>query len=236
MKIRILEEARAKRAEEAERQAVLTQQHAEVVSNPDEDNVHADGAEVESQDDLFSVTYARIESRGGNSHLYKVSEPLDAIATPDPDSFFVASYNQTLASMITHVVEIEGPVREDLLAKRIARAHGWIRTGARIRERILKVAKNEFVITDEDVGLFVWPSFSSGESWVEFRRPDSDDVRAVDEISMPELVALAREVTMNGLAGEDAVTFMAREVGLKKLMANSRERLERALDFADSTR
>jgi very-short-patch-repair endonuclease len=228
----LLEEARTKRSEEAERQATLAQQHADAESNFDEDSENYDGADEAPQDDMFNVTYARNEGGGGDRHQYKVSDPLDAVATPDPDSFFDVTYNQTLAGMITHVVEIEGPVREDLLAKCIARAHGWTRTGARIRDRVLNVAKKAFVVTEEDAGLFVWPSFSTGEFWDEFRRPGSDDARTVDEISMPELVALAREVARNGLSGEDAVTYMAREVGLKKLMANSRERLERALNLA----
>ena len=52
--------------------------------------------------------------------------------------------------------------------------------------------------------------------------------RSVDEIALPELIALANEFHATGLTGEDAVFAMAREIGLSKLRATSRIRLETA--------
>ena len=36
------------------------------------------------------------------------------------------------------VMEAEAPVKDDVLAQRVFRAHGWLRTGARIREQIAR--------------------------------------------------------------------------------------------------
>jgi hypothetical protein len=83
--------------------------------------------------------------------------------------------------------------------------------------------------TEESVGLFIWPLSSDGALCYVFRRPGGDDGRSVDEIPMPELVALARELLSAGLTGEDAISTMARAAGLKKLREASRERLQTAL-------
>lgn len=38
--------------------------------------------------------------------------------------------------MVARNLETEAPVRDDVVAQRIARAHGWLRTGSRIRAKI----------------------------------------------------------------------------------------------------
>ena len=54
----------------------------------------------------------------------------------DPDRFFEAEYDTVIRGMVDAIIETEAPLRTDILAQRIARVHGWLRTGARIRERI----------------------------------------------------------------------------------------------------
>jgi very-short-patch-repair endonuclease len=145
----------------------------------------------------------------------------------DAESFFEATYDSRLLAMIGHVVNAEGPVRDEVLARRIARAHGWSRTGARILDRVVRLATQHFHSVEEDVGLFLWPKDQSGKQ-VEFRRPAVGTARAVDEIALAELVALANEMKQRGHDQESAMTAMAKEIGLLKLRTASRERLERA--------
>jgi hypothetical protein len=83
-------------------------------------------------------------------------------------------------------------------------------------------------MTEEAVGLFFWPCESDVRVWVKFRRSVENEQRSVDEIALPELIALARELRLRGLDGEDAIVAMAHEIGLQKLRAASRERLELA--------
>ena len=54
-------------------------------------------------------------------------------------------------------------------------------------------------------------------------------VIATDEICMPELVSLALDVMATGKSGEDAIAAMAKAVGLQRLRATSRPRLESAI-------
>jgi hypothetical protein len=52
----------------------------------------------------------------------------------DPVRFFDADYDPVIRGMVDAIIETEAPLRTDILAQRIARAHGWLGTGGRIRE------------------------------------------------------------------------------------------------------
>ncbi|MDR5750202.1 MULTISPECIES: DUF3320 domain-containing protein [unclassified Caballeronia] len=144
----------------------------------------------------------------------------------EPERFFDNDYNAQLVSMLAHVVTIEAPIRDEVLARRIARAHGWSRTGARILDRVVELAKKHFDCDQEDVGLFFREKGSAGKEW-SFRRPVEGIVRALDEISSLELSALAREIKPHVSNRETGVTSMIKTLGLSKLRAANRERLER---------
>jgi hypothetical protein len=151
----------------------------------------------------------------------------------NPESFLDTSYNSMLIRMIAHVVEVEGPVLDAVLARRIARAHGWQRTGSRIQKRVDALAAKSHRVTQEEVGTFYWPNGRDPEAPVPFRRAAEDSSRTVDEICMSELVALAREVLAGGKLGEGAMVAMARELGLKRLGAAGLGRFERAFREAE---
>ncbi len=164
------------------------------------------------------------------SQIYQVSNPADAITSVEPDRFFETEYTGTLLALIAHVVKHEGPLLDAVLARRIARAHGWLRTGGRISERVLQLARSRYKTTAEDVGVFYWPEHLDPAAEPPFRAPaDGDSVRPADEICMPELASLARTIIAGGFQGEVVCHAMARELGLQQLRAASRSRFERVL-------
>lgn len=136
-----------------------------------------------------------------------------------------------LVAMVRHVVEVEGPILDTVLARRIARAHGFARAGARIQERVDQRAADGFAATAEDgVGRFYWPKHMAAGSAVPYRAPLEDAAcRGVEEICMQELASLAQQIRGQGHCGEGALITMARELGLQRLRAASRGRLEAAL-------
>jgi very-short-patch-repair endonuclease len=146
----------------------------------------------------------------------------------DSNVFFDDAYNPTLLRMIDHVVKVEGPVRDEVLSRRIARAHGWVRTGSKIQDRVVRLASQHYRSAFEDVGIFFWPQNDSAEGTVLFRRPSDGSARSVDEISLTELKALAMEMFRAGYDKESGLTAMAREIGLRKLSSTSKARLELA--------
>ncbi|MFW8642145.1 DUF3320 domain-containing protein [Rhizobium beringeri] len=58
--------------------------------------------------------------------------------------------------MLAAVVSAEAPVRDDVLARRERklRAHGWLRTGNRIREKIERHL-GVFDVTEDSAGRFM---------------------------------------------------------------------------------
>ncbi|WP_197452848.1 DUF3320 domain-containing protein [Rosistilla oblonga] len=147
--------------------------------------------------------------------------------------FFDHAYTECIRDMALKVVECEGPIRDDLVAKRIARAHGFARTGAKIKLRVLETVP-ELTTTRESVGDFLWPDAAVPDS-LPFRKAfHSDDRRNLDEIAMPELVGLIQSERQH-LESEDPALAYAREMGLARLAKSARERIEMAIEFVIGT-
>lgn len=189
------------------------------------------------------VLYARAATTpaGGESVVtngdrkFRASKPEDAVeaGVVSAELFYESVYGPVLKPMIEWVVQHEGPVLDAVLARRIARAHGFQRTGSRIQERVEHIARQCVGSTEEAAGTFYWPNGVTPGANVAFRWPfDEDSTRGVDEICEQELLSLAHWVVGSGKSGEEALIVMARELGLMKLRAASRGRLEAALELA----
>ena len=160
---------------------------------------------------------------------FRASQPADAVppGAISADLFHETSYDTVLQPMVEWVVQHEGPVLDAVLARRIARAHGFQRTGSRIQERVEQIARRLFKTTEEADGTFYWPREVEPCREITFRWPTNDDsTRAVEEICEAELLSLARLVLQRGQSGQDTLIAMARELGLQRLRESSRARLE----------
>jgi very-short-patch-repair endonuclease len=253
----LLETSRAKRAEEAQRQAAAdaaaaaiakAREEAEPLDAATSNGAGIDGAtqvqlglglksasaEPQPQEQEAEV-YARNAAGAATAgpSVFVESDPASVVDAVSADAFFDSSYDGVLMKMIEHVVEVEGPVLDTVLARRIARAHGWQRTGSRIQDRVEKLARNTHQTTDEDVGTFYWAASRGPELPIAFRRASDEAPRSVDEICMPELVELARQITARCTGVEDAIVVMARELGLQRLRVASRGRFEAAMEQAN---
>lgn len=189
---------------------------------------------VNEPDDVPEEAYAR--SASGHlveephaSRRYVECDPSLVVESRDPDAFFDQAYDARLQTMIVHVVTEEGPVLDLVLARRISRAHGWQRTGSRIQERVEEIARKVFKTTEESIGTFYWPTSVPPGSEVAFRTPGPDTQRSMDEVCMEELVALAASTAEATATDDENLVAMARELGILRLRASSRGRLEEAL-------
>lgn len=245
----LLETSRVKRAEAAEKEAArlaaaeaITKAMADEAATQQLNEDGSDHAADSSPDAPQSGTaqpretaevYARniSDTSAISTAVFIEADPLSVVDGTNADAFFDAAYDPTLVRMIAHVVEIEGPVLDGVLACRIARAHGWQRTGSRIRERVEALAARQFKTTKEDVGTFYWPAERNPDGPIAFRRPSEEAARAVDEICMAELGALAKKVMSDGSLGEGVITAIAREIGLHQIRAASRGRLEKVMQM-----
>jgi len=147
----------------------------------------------------------------------------------DADKFFDVSYEPMLVDMISLIVATEGPVLDAVVARRISRVHGWQRTGSRIIERVKEIALKCSNSTEEDVGTFYWPKSLTPGASVVWRNAANDTQRSVDEVCAEELRSLAAQV-FDPVRGEEWMLIqMARQLGLLKLRAASRPRLQAAI-------
>ncbi|MCU0880850.1 MAG: DUF3320 domain-containing protein, partial [Pirellulaceae bacterium] len=154
----------------------------------------------------------------------------DAVA--NQDRFFDTEYADALRQMALAVLASQGPIRDDALVREIARAHGFARTGNRIKQRVLELLP-DVASTVEPVGRFLWPD-ANVQDLLPFRHAAAgDERRSLDEIPMPELVGLVRELPVI-LMSEDPAIALAREIGLARLSQTGRSRLEEAISRASS--
>jgi very-short-patch-repair endonuclease len=172
-----------------------------------------------------------VEAAGevGGGEEVEGSEAEAATPGADPTLFFDAAYDGESGRLIVGIVEAEGPILDEALARKVARVHGWQRTGVRIVGRVKELASKKFQVTREEAGVFYWPASMVAGQQAPFRYGAN---RAVDEICDEELVSLAADTLQQGRTGEAAVAAMAKETGMQRIRALSRARLERALRVA----
>jgi very-short-patch-repair endonuclease len=145
-----------------------------------------------------------------------------------PDAFDEARYTPQLERMIAHVMEIEAPIRLSELIERIARAHGFRRSGTRIAERLTALIRQSYYIEVEDnEHVFAWKNQGDEHNDIKPRYPaTSEDVRQIDDISLRELAS-----AMIDAPTDDALTDVARKFGVRRLTANARDRLRKASEL-----
>lgn len=186
-------------------------------------------AHTEVPEEVSARQVSRADGEDQAQKKYVECDPSTVVDSCEPDAFFDRAYDERLKAMVAFVVAHEGPVLDLVMARRISRAHGWQRTGSRIQERVEEVARQSFKTTEEAVGAFYWPCEMEPGSEVAFRSAGPDAQRSMDEICMQELVALASAVVDANATDDENLVAMARELGLLRLRAASRGRLEEAL-------
>ena len=139
------------------------------------------------------------------------------------------SYDSTLKECIHRVLEDEAPILDKALVDRVARAHGFKRSGRLIRERVLELAERSYHFQpglEPEHGDFVWLSAEDVDRWSIFRIPERDeDVRFVEELAPEEIVAAARTVW-----GDERELEIARVFGIRRLSAAAKNRLTQVID------
>lgn len=145
----------------------------------------------------------------------------------DPDQFYEFAYRDTLRGMVEAVIEAESPLRSDVLAQRIARTHGWLRTGGRIRERIDLYLRG-LDATTESSGEFLWKKGAVSEI-APYRKAASEEARRpIADIPLAELASVVLD-NPDLLDQPDPARDLARLLGVERLAAVSRSRLDEAI-------
>ncbi|WP_284274933.1 DUF3320 domain-containing protein [Mesorhizobium huakuii] len=242
----LLEEDRAKRAvEEPETEAhwdmgsqvnpidESTQDHARPIEEPplpstvaETELVSVNISEASSHSETTPPsTMTGQHTIGAEEGRYRVADLSGFRA--DPEQFFEFGYRTTLLGMIETVIETESPLRTDVLAQRIARVHGWLRTGGRIRERI-DLHLRDLDRTQESSGEFIWKKGKVSDL-LPYRQPVNEEARrSIADIPLAELASMVIG-NPDLLVMHDPARDLARLLGVERLAAISRARLEEAI-------
>lgn len=158
--------------------------------------------------------------------LYRVTDFAPVATRIEPERFYDDTYTPALAALIRHVVECESPIAEALLVERVARAHGFQRSGRIIRERVEEVTRRHFHL-ERGVGEndFVWLDADTPRSWFAYRAPASEeDVRPIEQVADAELAAAAAAKPHG-----DRPVEIARLFGIRRLSRSARDRIEEVI-------
>ena len=142
------------------------------------------------------------------------------------EQFYEPSSDEKIRSVILRVVEQEGPVSLNVVARRAAGFWGMGRVGRRILDRVSGLVPRDGIYVDRGHpgDAFLWPAKTDRERWTTFRvpGPEAETTRGIDEISIVELANagghILRQhfsVPIDDLVSETARVFGFRRTGRK---------------------
>jgi len=146
-----------------------------------------------------------------------------------------ASEAAAVQHVTSQVIEHEGPISRERLARTVAAAFGLTRVSATRAEAILTTIPRG-TVTSED-GAFLWPSHISADSWKEFRRSDDYAARPLEDISLREIsnAMAALCAAALGMNEEELLRETLRVFGGRRITTAIGTRLRDALVFGLST-
>ena len=145
------------------------------------------------------------------------ADPVPEDIAGDPDRFFDTEYAPVLRRIILSIVETEGPIPLQGLARRVAQEHGWQRTGKRIQERVRKNLGS--VERHAEFGTtFVWAPGSHAVR-VPFRGLNG---RAIRDVSRTEIASVIDTHWRDLARAEDSVLALSRRLGIARLSKDAR--------------
>jgi very-short-patch-repair endonuclease len=170
------------------------------------------------------------KTMNGTANGAEYSTTIFSQSKPDASRFYDRDYEPILQDMVAHVLKHESPIYEDLLIERIARAHGFQRSGDRIQRAVAKVIGKQYLMTQDDGRTVVWGD-GSASRLVTYRNSEPD-VRSHGDVPIAELASLAVPFIRVRLSDDDILYRMADHFKLGRLREPTRARFQMAVDLA----
>jgi very-short-patch-repair endonuclease len=220
-------------------ESTLTQQSqpgsstSDYLTHSDESMSHVSAPKVEYQVESGRSDFADVDSLtseledGSRYQVYDFSD-----WETEPEAFHQPQYENKLSKMIGQLIQLEQPIHEERITQRIARAHGWTRTGRRIKQRVLELL-TPFAVMPESTGNFYWGEAGPQET-TPFRSPTRDeDRRPLEHISIAEIRGAVQE-NKAILFSEDPDLELGRALGYSRITVAMRNRLSEAITQAQA--
>lgn len=213
-----------------------TEEETETSEKLDESEGMGDERTVEELEPEYQRV-AGLASTGVLDDLGDHHESSSSLAL-DPERFHAPDYQPVLQEMAFAMIDHEGPITFKRLSERIARAHGFQRTGRQIRQTIWN-AIDKFRANQEtpDEETVFWPEGVAPLRMIEFRGSKvGQDIREWRDIPHPEKLGLISDVLRDiGPEESDALEReVARRIGAGRLTAQLRSEIRTlTADFED---
>ena len=159
-------------------------------------------------------------------------QPAGLNGKADGSRFYDDDYRDTLRSLICEIIDNEGPITSKYLCVRVARLHGFQRTGTQIKKRIKTLLKQTRIKShgngDDAV---IWPKHMTTAERVSFRGFEiNGETRTWAEVPMPEKLGLARE--MLAKSPSEPESAMREALGINRLGASLRQEVQSLVETA----
>jgi hypothetical protein len=171
------------------------------------------------------------EAKADDTDGLDVTIDFEALFQPDRERFYEVDYRAHLRKMVEHLVETEGPIYFDVLVERVARAHGFQRSGETVQKVIDAALGRHRYPCSKDVDRdVIWPTDATIEK-IAYRGTMG---REHADIPLLELAGLADLLRARGLEEEEEIVrAMKDHFGLARLAMPTRQRFEVAVGCAD---
>ena len=157
-----------------------------------------------------------------------------SVPDDDADQIYQTDYKHVLEQLVDHVLEIEGPIYEDMLIERIARAHKKERAGRIIQDVVTGAIAGRHPSISEDGRKVVFHRSMDVMELVAYR-PARSDCRSHRDLPLIELASLALPLVRKAKPDTEILAHFARTFGLARLREPTRKRFEAAISIACAT-
>ena len=155
------------------------------------------------------------------------------IADPATGSLHEADDKSTIGRIVDYIIEVEAPIFGDVIVTRVARIHGYLRTGNTIQKLVLSAVDLRFPRTVEDGREVFWPVGAPTGMPVSFRASLGQE-RSHNDVPIAELAGLAFPYVRIRMDDEQVLRKMAEHFGLGRLREATRARFYKAVMLAKS--
>jgi hypothetical protein len=182
-----------------------------------------------------------IESSKESPTVVASTRPATAIYSAGPitggsaEAFTSPESNNLLAAQMLQLVTDEGPIAEEELFKRTARAWNQGRTGSRILTRLRQLAPTALRLLDHADSFFYWPPTIDPNLWTGFRlcNESEDTKRHVDNVPVQELANVAAFLLDQGGSCEarNLAKSVCQAIGMARVTTDSESRATMGIEL-----
>lgn len=158
-----------------------------------------------------------------------------SISSYDSSGFYEDVYLSTLRPICLDIIDKAGPITFVHLAEKVARAHGFQRTGSEIKKRVwAAVGRQRKNTRAPDGSSTFWPQDMEPNAHIPYRgEVVGGESRPWSVAPYAEQLGLAVEI-LQAIPSGERVTEMARRIGIGRLRAKTRDELVELLESAEA--